>query len=193
MAGPQTERASELAHHFAQALPTVEQEVAAHYAELAGRRAVELFSFAEAAEHFAFAADHTPRDRPDHHIDRLLAAGGAWRDGGCFDEAFAALDEAIGQALDLGDHRRAVQGAVAYADTSWRPGLPTFPTVEHLERALQITPDTEVAMRAQALAALGQARHFTGGGGDREADAATALATALGDPRLLGEVLWSQA
>lgn len=189
--GPRAiERAAELAHHFAEAVPTVEEALAADYAELAGRRAVDLFSYTEAATALEASADRTPADRPTQRIDRLLATSRAWRDSARYDDAFRTLETVIDEALELGDAGRVVQAAVAHADLAWRLGDANAPSINHLERALSITTADDHTLRASALSALGIAHYLRGEDGRGPAARALELASTGDDRRLLGNVLW---
>src|SRR5207244_2386820 len=96
----------EIAHHFFEAVPGVDPNLAVEYAERAGIQAASQLAHEDAAGFFAQALevlDLCETADPDRRLRLLLARGDAEARAGHFGAARPLLVEAAGAARTLGD------------------------------------------------------------------------------------------
>jgi DNA-binding SARP family transcriptional activator len=194
------EHASELAHHFFEAVPAAGPEKAYHYALLAADRATRLLSHHEAADEYGRALellDHQPLPGQGDsggslgRADLLLARGLAQYRTGEFPGARATLRAAADEAASHGEAETLARAAVAFTEASIRPSASSFEALELLERADAALPREATALRALTVASLSRVLNFSGQRADAVArsDEAVAIARSVDDPETLGPVL----
>ena len=193
---------AELAHHFCQAAPGGDAAKAVSYAERAGRRAIALLAYEEAARLFRMAlAALTVGQLPDEGRARcrlLLALGDALSRMGERQAAWEELREAAGIARQ---HRMAAelgQAALAYAG---RYTLELGGGDRHVIALLEDARDMLVAeegagpVLARVLARLAAVLRYQPDRRPRDAlsQEAVAVARKLGDPATLAYALACRA
>ncbi|MGH8971972.1 MAG: AAA family ATPase [Acidimicrobiia bacterium] len=187
---------AQLARHWCAAAPLGHAERGVRYARLAAERARASVALAEAAHHYE-AALHAgsllPHPDPELRCDLLTGYGevlhriGDPRYTGTLADA-AALAEGL-------DQERLARVVFALNEHGWASLIGTLDdTVIRLaERALRGVGTAPSATRARLLAILASEFHLTQHDEERHPliREALAIARALGDPRVLGEVLVS--
>jgi class 3 adenylate cyclase len=148
-----------LAYHYAAA--GNEPAKAVEYAQRAGEQSLRRLAHEEAAQHFerGLALDAATGET---RCDLLFGLAEACRRAGDVTGARDAFIEAGAVARSLGDAERLALAAIAnyrghvFASPGWHE-----PTIDLLEEALTVLPDTDDPLRARALAALGLEVYFT--------------------------------
>ncbi len=180
---------SVLARHFAAAVPLEPPSTAVHYARLAAQRSIETVSFDDAIAvlHDVSTVVVDDRDHADIFVDLATAHA---RSGDSLTAAGYCQD-AAGLARTLGDHRRLVRAAKAMSEATWRGTLHGGAAVALLREAL--ADERDPTTRCELLGALSGALALSGADeASREAsDEAISLATSLGQPDLLLDVIHS--
>jgi DNA-binding CsgD family transcriptional regulator len=189
---------AELAHHFVEAAPASEELAAkaVRVATLAGRRALEVLAWEDAAVLFERAlAALELAERPDQleRCELLLAVGEA---------RMAASDVPAGRAAyrQAGELGRRVGAPEVLARAGlglgleFTMGIVDPVEVELLEEALAALGEADSRLRARVLARLARALLFTPQIERRLAlsEEAVALARRLGDPATLAAVLYDR-
>jgi eukaryotic-like serine/threonine-protein kinase len=189
-------RLAELAHHFVEAAPASEELAAkaVRVATLAGRRALEVLAWEDAAGLFERAlAALELTERPDQHVrcELLLAVGEARMAAG----DVAAGRDAYRQAGELGRRAGAAE-VLARAGLGLglvvAGGIVDPVGVELLEEALAALSRADSPLRARVLARLARALVYTPQVERRPAlsQDAEQMARRLGDPATLAAVLF---
>jgi len=204
---------SDLAYHYAEALPIGDAAKALEYAIRAGERAVRLLAYAEAVRYYeqsltilqstAFA-DGTPSLEDElRHCDLLLALGEARRRAGqgALGETSAAK-EAIVEAATIarrvrprvGAHetgRRLARAALGYRGVLVDAGAVDTVRVGLLEEALDALGEGDSSLRAQLLGRLATELYFADQPERRIALSreAVAMARRVGDADALAHAL----
>jgi DNA-binding SARP family transcriptional activator len=149
---------SELAHHYLQALPSVDPDLAVEAAQRAGDHAREIAAFEEAARLYETALQALSfRPAPAPEIERrvLLSLGQAYAGSGdtaTAKDAFlraAVLSRESGAPDDLAAAALGYGGPLVWARPAGDPLV-----VPLLEEALAVVPADESALRARLLARL---------------------------------------
>lgn len=189
-------RLAELAHHFLQsAVVDGTTSKAVDYAERAGRRALALLAYEEAADHFMRVLQLLEVSAPTGAVRRcevLLALGAAQMAA----SDIPASRETYGQAAVLA---RSIGAAEFLARAALGLGVDPIAVVDDfevraLEEALELLRDDDSALRARVLARLARALRFTPLVERRRAlsEQAVAMARRTGDPATLATVLHEQ-
>ncbi|HEX3211588.1 MAG TPA: LuxR C-terminal-related transcriptional regulator, partial [Actinomycetota bacterium] len=186
---------AELAHHFVAAAPAGEETVAraVPVATLAGRRALELLAWEEAAGLFAQAlAVLDLAEEPDQgeRCELLLALGEARMAAGDVAAARAAYQQAGELARRIGAPEALARAALGLG-LEFTAGIVDGVQVGLLEEALAALGEEDSLLRARVLARLATALLFTPQVDRRLAlsEDAVQLARRLGDPATLAAVL----
>jgi DNA-binding SARP family transcriptional activator/tetratricopeptide (TPR) repeat protein len=189
---------AELAYHFSQAAVAGQADKAIEYGRRAGRYALGIAAYEDAARHFATAVEVAEDAglEPGARADLLLAQGDAeWRTG---DARIARITfERVVALVEGKDPERQARAALGYAAGGIRAVWVEVwdvneRTVELLEGALDALADGDSILRAQLLASLGQELHFEAEAEVRRAtlcEEAVAMARRLGDRRTLAHAL----
>jgi tetratricopeptide (TPR) repeat protein len=188
---------AELAHHFFEAAAVGGAGQAVGYAERAGRRAMVLLAYEEAARLFKMALAALSLARPpgqDRARCRLLVAlGDALTRMGERQAAREQLLEAAGLARQYGMAEELGQAALAYAGRMWERGASDRHMIPLLQEARAMLAEKQGAgpVRARVLAHLASALRDQPDRGPRDALSreAVALARTLDDPPTLGYTL----
>lgn len=188
------EHAAALAHHLVAAGSAGDAGKALRYLVLAGERALQAAAFEDAARHFDVALDRMAGADPLMRADLLTKVGVARRSSGRAEEALAAWYEALALYEELGE---ADAVGRLCSDMGWQLGLTVRlgEAVAVADRGLTALGDRHSLDRARLLASAATSLSLTGSHGeDRERlEEALELASQLGDPRLLGEVLTAKS
>jgi DNA-binding CsgD family transcriptional regulator len=186
---------AELAHHFVAAAPMGEETVAraAKTATLAGRRALEVLAWEEAAGLFARAlAVLELAEEPDQgeRCELLLALGEAEMAASDVAAARAAYQQAGELARRIGAPEALARAALGLG-LEYTAGIVDPVEVGLLEEALVALGDADGLLRARVLARLAAALLFTPQVDRRLtlSEQAVQLARRLGDPATLAAVL----
>jgi class 3 adenylate cyclase len=186
---------SEIALHLMRALPEGDFSRAIEAAKQAAQRSTEAMAYENAVNfhQLALAAfeDYGPH-RSSQHCDLVLNLAEANHRAGDFSEALACFERSAEMAHELGDARayaRAVFGIGSWSET---PGVTNLKLVSHLEDALSLLGDADIAWRARLLARLAEALQYSDSAARRTslASEAIALARQVNDPATLAEVLY---
>ena len=193
---------AELAHHFFQAAPGGDAGKAVSYAEQAGRRAIALLAYEEAARLFQMAlAVLSLAGSPEAERTRcrlLLGLGDALTRMGQRRAAKEELRQAAGIARRCRMAEELGQAALAYAGRfTFERGASDRQVITLLDDARAMLAEDEDAgpVRARVLARLAAALRDQPDRGPREALSreAVAAARALGDPSTLAYTLACRA
>ncbi|HEX8066829.1 MAG TPA: AAA family ATPase [Thermoleophilaceae bacterium] len=184
---------AELAHHYLLAAPVGFAEKAVDYATRAGRRAMRLLAYEEAARLFegALGALELAGSGTERRAELLLALGRARvraGDGAARETLLAAAGAA--RSLDRPD--LLAEAALAFRAFARQPGLVDDEVVALLEEALRRLDAAEVGLRARLTVRLAVQLFDRRDAGDRReelVDEAIAAARGLGDPATLAYVL----
>ncbi|MFC0861290.1 BTAD domain-containing putative transcriptional regulator [Sphaerimonospora cavernae] len=191
--GDRASRLSMLARHFAVAAKVGGAGKAVDYATKAARQATAQRAYDESVELWNRALAALGRGEPHRRVPLLIELGRALRDVGDVEQAYVALDEAVGLASHIGDREAVVEAVTVFGGLTiwyWRPyGVVDDHTVALLERLLEEPLDDP--HRAAVLGTLGLEFYFgpRREEGERLAAEAVAIARDVGDPGLLGQVL----
>lgn len=186
-------RLAEIAAHLALAAPAGDPAKAATYAFDAGRHAMSLLAWEEAATHFERtlrALDRTPHaERIVARCDVLLALGEASVRAGHTDRARESFLAAAEVARASADGTRFARAALGLGTASPVWGVDLLLT-ELLETALGFL-DGEPALAAQVSARLAQARYFSAPDAERDelSGRAVEMARSCGDDDALAATL----
>lgn len=184
---------AELAHHFVEAASLGEAGPAVELSRRAGRRAMAVCAFEQAADHLLAALRAIELGRPDAatRAELLLELGMA-------QAAFAHPDTeqtllgAAELARTLGDRVLLADVALAIGPYALSPGTVDALWVGLLEEALRTLDPADEERRARLMAELGRALYFAPGQGERRRSLAAesvARARATGDQSTLAAVL----
>ncbi len=184
---------SELAFHFVEAASLGDSGPAVHWSRQAGGRAMRVFAFEHAADHFQAALRAIELGSPDEAARaRLLLELGRAQAAAAHPDAEATLIHAADLARTLADPELFAEAASAFGPYALSPGTVDDRWVGLLEEALRSLPPAAPARRARLMAELGRALYFAPGEGARRhalADEALTLARTLEDPWTLAAVL----
>ncbi|HXM56392.1 MAG TPA: AAA family ATPase, partial [Candidatus Dormibacteraeota bacterium] len=187
---------AELAHHFVAAAPGGQVARAVRVATLAGRRALDLLAWEEAADLFERAlAALELAERPDQRqrCELRLAIGEARMAAGEVPVARAAYHRAGELARQIGAPEALARAALGLSLVV--PGGVVDPVeVALLEEAREALVGADGPLRARVLARLARALTFTSEAERRLAlsEEAVALARRLGDDATLAAVLFDR-
>jgi len=187
-------RLSVLAHHFLEAAPTGDPAKAIDYAERAGRRAMDLLAYEEAADLFQralVALELAPDAR--RHTAIMLALGQA-RQGAGDPGSRETLLESAAAARRLGDPKLLAEVALCFGALALSGGLVDDELVQLLEEALEAVGDEPTALRARLLSRLAVALYWSDEADRRRelADEALSIARGAGDTAALAFALANQ-
>ena len=191
--GDDPEHLAELAHHFAQAAPAGNSELALEYTQRAGREAMRVLAYERAAELFALAleiSDQLAFDQ-DVHAELLAALGIALTRAGdpsARETLLAAADAA--RTADRPD--LLAQAALGIHVFNLSPGVPDDTAIALLEEALERIGPDEGALRARLLARIATALYYRHGTAERReslVNEAVSMARRVDDPATLAYVL----
>jgi AAA ATPase domain len=191
--GEAPEHLTELAHHFAEAAPLGNADRAAAYATKAGHEAMRQFGYEQASELFQLALelDELQEHDPARRAKLLLALGLAQ---GRVDHAAATdtLVAAAGTAGTIPDAALFTEAALAIRAYPLGIGVICDQPSALLTEALELLGESDVTLRARALARLAVSLYYWPGTVERRAalaEEAVVAARGLGDPRTLIHVL----
>jgi tetratricopeptide (TPR) repeat protein len=158
---PRERHLSELAHHFFEAATQTEDDRAIHYAQRAGRQAMDMLAFEEAAEQYRRALElleQATTPEPLRRCELLLALGEAHSRAGRQDEAASTLRQAGALARELASPSLLADAALRLCGVSglfWTEiGRSDHGLVRLLEEALAALAPDDGALRARVLARL---------------------------------------
>ncbi|MGH7319993.1 MAG: ATP-binding protein, partial [Candidatus Rokuibacteriota bacterium] len=192
---------AEIAAHLAAAAPAGDPAKAVAYSFDAGRRAMSLLAWEEAATQFGRALrilDVAPvAGRATSRCDLLLALGEARVWAGETDSARESFVAAAELARTAGNATRLARAALGLGTASPVWGVDSVLT-ELLQTAIEAVGDREPGLAAQLLARLAQAQYFSASDAGREETSRRAIeiARASGEDRPLAlalvvrRVLW---
>jgi predicted ATPase len=194
--GDDERQLAELAHHFLGAAAGTDDGRAAGYALRAGRRALGLLAYEEAAALFeqALAALAAGGRDDGQRVELLLALGDARLRAGAFEAARDAYEQAAALARRRGRPAELARAALGFAaGLGFEVRLYDHRQVELLEEALAALPAADSSLRAWALARLSVALSYVASAERRQELAAEAVAMArrLGDRAALASALSS--
>ncbi|HYX58289.1 MAG TPA: AAA family ATPase [Streptosporangiaceae bacterium] len=189
---------AELAHHLVEAAPGSEEMAAkaVQIATLAGRRALEVLAWEEAAELFerALAAlELAERPGPQQRCELLLAVGEARMAASDVPAARIAYQQAGELARRTGSPEALAHAGLGLG-LEFTSGIVDPVQVGLLEEALATLGEADSPLRARVLAGLARALVSTPQVERRMAlsDDAVQMARRLGDPETLGAVLFGR-
>jgi class 3 adenylate cyclase len=180
----------ELAHHFYQAAPGGDVDKAIDYAMKAGRRAMALAAYEEAARHFDAAVqaiDLMASVDEKQRCDLLIELAEAHNMAGDRDKAKVTALEAREIASGRDDSQKLAEAAFQYASEWADLGEVDEETVEIIEEALEATGGEPSVIRARLLSRLAF-EYWLGADAERArkpSEEAVEEARATGDPRAL--------
>jgi class 3 adenylate cyclase/predicted ATPase len=194
-AGGLDEHLPALARHYASAgdeRPALEK--ALDYAMRSARRALELLAFDAAVDDYRIALDLIERigDRPlREQFELLIAQGEAERLAAAHGAALATLRKAAGLVREERDWDALARIAIAFEESSWRPGLLGHEAVELLREADAHADALSPSRAIMVRASLGRALHYAGRAESavQVVEEAVAAARQLGDPAVLAFAL----
>ena len=189
---------AELAHHLVEAAPGSEKMAAkaVQMATLAGRRAMEVLAWEDAAELFerALAAlDLAERPGPQQRCELLLAVGEARMAAGDVPAARTAYQQAGELARRIGSPEALARAGLGLG-LEFTSGIVDPVQVGLLEEALAALGEADSPLRARVLAGLARALVSTPQVERRLAlsEDAVQMARRLGDPATLAAVLFGR-
>ena len=194
--GDDERQLAELAHHFLGAAAGADDGRAAGYALRAGRRALRLLAYEEAAGLFEQALAVLAADGRDdgQRVEILCALGDARLRAGAFEAARDAYEQAASLARRRGRPAELARAALGFAaGHGFEVRLYDHRQVELLEEALAALPAGDFSLRAWSLARLSVALSYVASVERRQELAAEAVAMArrLGDRAALASALSS--
>jgi len=185
---------AELAYHFFEAAPGGNPDKAIDYAVRAGRRAIDLLAYEEAAlhhEHALEALDHN--EVPDERVrcDLLLALGDARKRAGDGVRSKEVFQRAAAQAKTLAEPDRQALAALGYGGgVSGAIGRVDEVEISLLREALEALPTQDSVLRARLLAHLSGALYYSTDQRVALSREAVEMARRLGDPAALLPALY---
>jgi tetratricopeptide (TPR) repeat protein len=187
---------AELAHHFVAAAPSGEVARAVRVATLAGRHALDLLAWEDAADLFERAlAALELAERPDQQqrCELLLSLGEARMAASDVGAARAAYQQAGELARRIGSPDALARAGLGFG-LEFTAGIVDEVEVGLLEEALVALGDADSPLRARVLARLAKALLFTPQVQRRLAlsEEAVAMARRLDDPATLAAVLFDR-
>jgi DNA-binding CsgD family transcriptional regulator len=189
---------AELAHHLVEAAPGSEESAAkaVQMATLAGRRALEVLAWEDAAELFerALAAlELAGRPGPQQRCELLLAVGEARMAASDVPAARTAYQQAGELARRIGSAEALARAGLGLG-SEFTSGVVDPVQVGLLEEALTVLGKADSPLRARVLAGLGRALVSTPQVERRLAlsEDAVQMARRLGDPATLAAVLFGR-
>jgi len=152
-----------LAHHFMCAAVGGDATTAVDYAARAGKRALSLLAYEDAAAWFerAVHALDTVGADPALRCPLLLRLGEALQKAGEGAKARATFEEAARVARVLGAAELLARAAVGVAGARGETGRVDAPLVDLLEEALRVLPNTDSTLRTAVLSYLAVALYFS--------------------------------
>jgi hypothetical protein len=187
---------AQLAHHFFVAATAGELEKAIDYSERAGRRAMALVAYEEAADHFERALQaYGLQERADlpRRCDLLLALGTAQSRAGGARVARETFLRAAGLARKLDSPERLARAALGYGAGmgGFEYGRVDDGLVALLQEAREALGDDDGPLLARILGRLGAELYFSDRTDERAelADQAVAMARRIGDRSTLASTL----
>lgn len=191
-------RVGELAHHFMQASSRGDTARAVHYCEAAGREAMRLLAYEEAAEHFdrALQVLETGRVADPRRVELLLLVGDARMRAGDLAGARVAFVAAAEEARRRGRTEELTRAALGFGAGLGGFEVRLFDQVQLdlLEEARNALGMEDSSLRAWVLARLSVALSFVASSDRRQALSAEAVAVArrVGDDAALAHALASR-
>jgi DNA-binding SARP family transcriptional activator len=156
--GPSGTRLTEISHHYFQALPSVDPELAVEWAQRAGDHARDLLAFEEAARLYETALlALSVRAAADvaTELTLLLSLGDAYSGAGDTPKAKDAYLRAAVVARESNAAESLATAALGYGGPLvWARPAGDRLVVPLLEEALAAVPSTELTLRARLLARL---------------------------------------
>ncbi len=184
--------AAALAHHFFHVAPGGGADKAVMYARAAGRRALTVAAYEEAAVQFerALSALGLMRADDEAQCDLLLDLGNAYWQSGDRQRADDVIRHAVEVARRLGDPRRLASAGLD-AFNRMAAGVPDDWQIAVFEEAVAGLAGEDDAMVALAMADMANSLYWSDDDERREhlADEAVAMARRIGHPRLLAYTL----
>ena len=176
----------ELAYHFVAASPLAPAHIAVEYARRAAANAMQSLAYDNAVATLSSVlalADTTDR------IDIVLDLAAVHTRAGNTAEGRQTSREAASMARRSGDRDRLVRAALIMSEANWRGMAFGAETIDFLQEAL--AGENDLPTRARLLGGLSAAFALSGNVGEAvtAGDEAIANARALGDTRLLLEVM----
>jgi DNA-binding CsgD family transcriptional regulator len=187
-----TSRLAVLAHHYAEAAPIGDREVAVSYSLQAAESAVASLAFDEAVGHLRTALELGIGDLGKRATVDLALGYVCHRAGRSLD-ALDAFRDAATIARELGDADVLARAAIGFEEACWRPAIRSKDAIPLLEEAAEAIGPSPSVLRVRLLGALTRALDVRGefARAMPARDEATAMARALGDRAALGWVLAS--
>ena len=186
---------AEIARHLLEALPGGDLAEAVDYARRAGRRAIEQLAYGDAAAYFQLALgaiENYGSPYNAEYCELMIDWAEAKTRAGNFTEAIEKSEQAAQIARNLSEPRLFARAAFGMGSLAETPGILNRKLISHLEAALEMLGDTDDGWRAMLLARLAEALQWTDQEIRRKALAheAITLARRVGDPVMLGDVLY---
>jgi class 3 adenylate cyclase/tetratricopeptide (TPR) repeat protein len=186
-------RLAELAYHFLQSSTIGDADKAVEYAYRAGRLALDLLAYEEAAGHFQGALqamELTRSDDRNRRCELLLVLGEAQRAAGDLAAARASYEQAATVAKRIGAAELLARAALGLG-VEFTVGVVDDVEIRLLEEALTALGDADSQLRARVLARLAKALLWTRQEDRRAAlsEEAVQAARRVGDPGTLAAVL----
>ena len=184
----------ELAHHFLEALPSGDVNKALDYAARAGDRAVDLFAYETAAEHYERALRaHDSTNAPDgqQRCELLLALGAAHAKAGETEKSRVTQLAAAELARSIDSPQLLARAALTLAPGWGEVGAVDQTAVDHLEEALDALPEEDSSLRSRVLGRLASVLYWSDARERRIllSRAAVEMARRLGDKETLARAL----
>jgi class 3 adenylate cyclase/tetratricopeptide (TPR) repeat protein len=186
-------RLAELAHHFLQSSTIGDADKAVEYASRAGKLALDMLAYEQAAGHFEGALQALELTGPGDGYRRgelLLVLGEAQRAAGDLAAARASYEQAAAAAERIGAAELLARAALGLG-VEFTVGVVDDMEVRLLEEALTALGDVDSQLRARVLARLAKALLWTRQEDHRAAlsEQAVQVARRVGDPGSLAAVL----
>jgi eukaryotic-like serine/threonine-protein kinase len=188
---------SELAYHYAQALPVGNADKALDYALRAARHAVGLVSYDEAARLFEMAllvlASKVPSDR-ERRLEVMLELGEAQYLSGDYVHSKSTFEQAARLAGELGKPDQLARAALGRGLVTTDYGMVDMTVVGLLREALRAIGEQHVATRALLLARWAEELRWSDAAAERDSLSrqAVEMARYVGDPRILLRALYGR-
>jgi predicted ATPase len=156
-------RLAELAHHFLQSSTIGDADKAVEYASRAGKLALDMLAYEQAAGHFEGALqalELTPPGAGDRRGELLLVLGEAQRAAGDLAAARASYEQAAAAAKRIGAAELLARAALGLG-VEFTVGVVDDVEIRLLEEALTALGDVDSQLRARVLARLAKALLWT--------------------------------